>query len=175
MRKIKFIGTYKGIDAEGSLQIIPDRYGLEGLQDIEPDTQVSVEISKPRKSRTLAQNGYFWQLVKEINLAENGRCTEDDKIELYKKILVASGVKPTPMAINAELFSEIIKRLDHLRGYVITGGFWQDGIQYLQTDLYFGISRYDREEMGSIINYILEYASEVGIDPEYWKVRLLYE
>ena len=98
--------------------------------------------------------------------------TESDRLQTYRNLLYGAGLKPETVSVQKEAFDRFIHRLDHLRVYVITGGYFKDGREYITVDLYFGITQYDKEEMKELIDYTLQYASEVGLDIEYWRDKL---
>ena len=177
MKKYKFIGAEKkiGTDEFGrpvlSLRI-PD-FVAGALEDRFGNTDVvSVEMSEVRKGKSLNQNNFFWHLVGEITITESGRMTEADRIDTYRNLLYGAGLKPESVSVLKEAFETFIHRLDHLRVYVITGGYFRDGNEYITADLYFGITQYDKEEMKDLIDYTLQYAEEIGLDGNYWRDKI---
>ena len=177
MKKYKFIGTQKKIARDGygrpvlSLHI-PDYVAGELEERFGNTEDVSVEMSNLGKAKSLNQNNYFWHLVGEICLTENGQMAESDRLQTYRNLLYGAGLKPESVSVLKEAFDKFIHRLDHLRVYVITGGYFLDGMEYVTADLYFGITQYDKDEMKDLIDYTLSYAEEVGLDERYWRDKL---
>lgn len=177
MKKYKFIGSEKKIERDQygrpvlSLRI-PDFVAGELEEKFGNTEVVSVEISETRKGKSLNQNNYFWHLVGEITMTESGKMNESDRLQIYRNLLYGAGLKPESVSILKEAFNTFIHRLDHLRVYVITGGYFRDGCEYITVDLYFGISQYDKDEMKDLIDYTLQYAEEIGLDANYWRDKL---
>lgn len=177
MNKYKFIGVNKGFTRDDKgfpvLNIgMPDYIAGELEERFKEGSELSIDISEKRQEKTTNQNNYLWALIGEICQIENGNKRHDERINLYRNILVGAGIHVTAIMVEKPYFEEAISRMDHLRGYIITGGYIIDGKVHIAADLYFGITQYDKDEMKDLIDATLAYAEEVGLDQNYWKDRI---
>ena len=177
MNKYKFIGVNKGFTRDDKgfpvLNIgMPDYIAGELEERFKEGSELSIDISDKRQEKTTNQNNYLWALIGEICQIENGNKRHDERINLYRNILVGAGIHVTAIMVEKPYFEEAISRMDHLRGYIITGGYIIDGKVHIAADLYFGITQYDKDEMKDLIDATLAYAEEVGLDRNYWRDKL---
>ena len=177
MNKYKFIGVNKGFTRDDKgfpvLNIgMPDYIAGELEERFKEGSELSIDISDKRQEKTTNQNNYLWALIGEICQIENGNKRHDERINLYRNILVGAGIHVTAIMVEKPYFEEAISRMDHLRGYIITGGYIIDGKVHIAADLYFGITQYDKDEMKDLIDATLAYAEEVGLDRSYWKDKI---
>jgi hypothetical protein len=177
MNKYKFIGVNKGFTRDDKgfpvLNIgMPDYIAGELEERFKEGSELSIDISEKRQEKTTNQNNYLWALIGEICQIENGNKRHDERINLYRNILVGAGIHVTAIMVEKPYFEEAISRMDHLRGYIITGGYIIDGKVHIAADLYFGITQYDKDEMKDLIDATLAYAEEVGLDRNYWRDKL---
>ncbi len=137
------------------------------LKDIE-DGKYTVELKKYRKGRSLNQNAYFWKLVSEIAIKENGDLRDVDN--LYSNLLKMSGAKYEVMYLKEDALeslkkNEVIKHCLVVKRQVINN-------QAMVTALiFYGSSKFDTKEMSNLIDTTLKYASEIGVEhvDDYWK------
>ena len=144
---------------------IRDRvYAIETPLDIE-EGKYTLSISKYRKNRSLEQNRYLWELLTEIVKKENGgRSNEELRIDLYTKLLQGAGA----ISIYCEIEPKDIKKFQQNYRATRVIGF-NDLTRKIKAIVYIGTSKMDTKEMSDFIDYVLDYASEVGIYTEYWE------
>lgn len=144
---------------------IRDRvYAIETSLDIE-EGKYTLSISKYRKNRSLEQNRYLWELITEIVKKENGgRSTEELRIDLYTRLLQGAGA----VAIYCEVETkDVVKFQKSYRATRIIG--YNELTNKIKAIAYIGTSEMDTKEMSEFIEYVLDYASNVGIYMEYWE------
>lgn len=136
---------------------------MESLK-IEPYT---LEIKKPRNKRTLNQNALLWALVNEICIVEDGDLTNQEQV--YLTLLEMSGAKSTIITIKKEAFEDMKKLVRHIK---ILNEVDKNGVGYYVAQVFFGSSEYDTKEMAALIDTTIKYASELGIETDYYKELL---
>ena len=123
-----------------------------------------IEIKEVKSKRTIQQNRYMWLLLHEIDVAMNGRAT--DEMDAYIMCLERANAKfdyigclPEAEQALRENFRAIkfIKKID-LNG--------KEGNMY---KVFIGSSKMDVKEMNQLIDTILDVAEQLGIETSYWK------
>ena len=122
------------------------------------DSEITVEIKKARKKRSLDANAYAWVLIDKI--AEK---TGVRKTEVYRNaIKEIGGVSDAVCVVN--------KAVDRLReGWESNGVGWQTETMPSKIDgctnviLYYGSSTYDSKQMASLIDLLIQDAEQLGI------------
>ena len=130
-----------------------------------------VEVNRVRRDRTVNQNAMLWKLIGDISMAEYGKRTAETDMTIYRHILKNAGAKVEVLIIRTNALPEFFRRTgDLFRAYVIGRQFnTKDGEQMTQIYAYYGTSTMDTTEMGRVIDETLAYASEMGLDVEYWR------
>ena len=147
-------------DAKGNkLLTITTREDILPLVVELQDQDITVDLRKYRKSRSLDANAYCWVLVDKI--AEK---VGTDKISVYREAI-------RNIAGNSDIVCVQDKALDALRE-----GWEHNGIGWLtetfdsqisgctNVRLYYGSSSYDTAQMAALIREIIDTAREYGID-----------
>lgn len=127
-----------------------------------PNGDLELVIREPKKSRTLDQNAYFWELVGQM-----ARVLGADNYEVYLALLEAY---TTPMwmvipkaardRLLADPFRIVNFQEEHDNG-TVTALCWYSS-KYLDT-----------KEFSALLDGTLEEAKQVGIDPEAVKLGLM--
>ena len=139
-------------------------YAIETPLEID-EGKYTLSISKYRKSRSLEQNKYLWELITEIVKKENGgRSTEELRLKLYTKLLEKAGAVAVYCEIRPE---DIAKFQKSYRATRIVG--YNDMSKRVKAIAYIGTSQMNTKEMSDFIDHVLDYASEVGVYKEYWE------
>ena len=147
-------------DAKGNkLLTITTREDILPLVVELQDQDVTVDLRKYRKSRSLDANAYCWVLVDKI--AEK---VGTDKISVYREAI-------RNIAGNSDIVCVQDKALDALReGWEHNGLGWLTETFDSQISgctnvrLYYGSSSYDTAQMAALIREIIDTAKEYGID-----------
>ena len=166
---MKFIGKYlrKRVTPGGiELTFQVDHHQLATVDDLKPQ-EYAIEVKKPYKKRSLNQNSYLWALINEICLEEDGDISgAEDK---YIQLLQMAGAKSVILEMPREAvddFKEVfrtIKILDEYRD--------RDGIK-ATVQAFYGSSTFDTKEMAQLVDTKIRYASEIGIEIDYWESLL---
>lgn len=137
------------------------------LQSLEHEKDYSIEIKEVKSKRTLQQNKYMWALLHEIDIAMNGRPT--DEYEIYVMCLERANAKfdyigALPEAEQA--LKENFRAVKYIKPIDLNG---KQGNMY---KVFIGSSKMDTKEMNILIDTVLDVAQEVGIETDYWKGML---
>lgn len=123
------------------------------------DTEISVEIKKASKGRSLNANAFCWSLCTEIG---NALTPPETKEEIYRKAIRAVGTYwQTPIA--AFDIEKVRSRWED-RG---TGWFIDIVDDYAPgrklVHLYFGTSSYTVDEMKRVLDWLIDQAEQMQI------------
>lgn len=133
------------------------------------DDNKTYEIKERKEKRTERQNRYLWELLTLCVEKETGRKNKDDIDNLYMRMLEYTGAKVDYMLI----IEEALERLKNEVRLVIPLGKVKEGNkEFLKVKMVYGSSKLDTKEMGLLIDNLLDYASNLGIDTNYWKEML---
>lgn len=179
MKKIRLLCKYIGIGISHSgmatIELKPNYMGLRAVQDeMKPDEDYLIEISKSKKRRTLEQNAMLWGLIGEINEKVNGTKASEDSLGIYVQIIKMAGAKVETISMRKDAYEDFKQRTSEIfRGFT-TVYEWKNskGVEFVQVLCYYGTSKLNTEEMSAVIDKTLEYAANVGLDAEYWKERM---
>jgi hypothetical protein len=123
------------------------------------EADVSVDLKKFRKKRSLDANAYCWQLLDK--LADE---TQTGKTELYRRYIRDVGG-------NSETVCVVNKAADKLReGWEHNGIGWATDTFPSKLEgctnviLYYGSSTYDTAQMSRLINLIVQDCRALGIE-----------
>lgn len=139
------------------------------LKSLDRNKTYSIEIKEAKNKRSLAQNRYMWKLLHEIDVAINGRPT--DEWEVYINALERANVKFEYIACMPEA-ERAIK--EQFRAVKYSHSMEYKNRKYNVYKCFIGSSKMDTKEMGLLIDTILDMASEAGLDIVYWR-EVLYE
>ena len=126
--------------------------------------QVSIKSLNEMK-RSDKQNALMWSIVNKICKKLNGNT--NDSYELYSQILEMANVSYTDIVINHEAL-ETFKKMMHIK---VVSQKIVDGIQKDYCWVFKGISEMNVKEANELIDVVINYAGEVGIDVDenYWR------
>lgn len=166
---MKFIAKYlrKRATPNGiELTFQVDHHQLATTEDLKLQ-EYSLEVKKPYKKRSLNQNSYLWALINEICMEEDGDISgAEDK---YIQLLQMAGAKSVILEMPKDAVNDFkgvfrtIKVLDER----------QEGeIKKATVQAFYGSSTFDTKEMTQLIDTAIKYASEIGIETDYWESLL---
>lgn len=172
---MRILGDFKGVylNKRGRMIMafeLNSPNAVERAQEL-PKGICEVEVNKVRKDRTLNQNAMLWKLIGDISFMENGKRNADTEISIYRNILRKAGAKIETFSMKEDAVDEFLKRTgDIFRAYDIQHK-WQasNGKWWVLIHTYYGTSTMTTEEMGKVIDEALAYASEIGLDVDYWR------
>lgn len=141
-----------GFDMDGRAQVTLTIQG--SLADLEPlsGEELSIEIKKYKKHRSLNANAYFWQLADKIAKKLNS-----DKDTVYLLQLSKYGVF-TDLEIKRDALPILREHFRYVEEF-------DDGYEDNATvRCYYGSSGYNTQEMSDLINGTVKDAKELGIE-----------
>lgn len=114
----------------------------------------------PKKNRSLNQNAYFWKLVSEIAIKENGDLRNIDN--LYSTLLKKCGAKYEVLYMKETAY-ESLKEYGCIKNCLVVKRQVVNNQAMIKILIFYGSSTFDTKEMSNLIDTTLKYASEVGI------------
>lgn len=136
----------------------------EMLKELDPQKTYSIEIKEAKSKRSLEQNKYMWALISEIDKELNGE-RSNDEWSIYIQALERAGAKYEYIGClpeAEEMLKENFRAVKYIKRIDLNG---KDGVMY---KCFIGSSKMDKEEMGILIDTILDMAIELGIETDYW-------
>lgn len=128
--------------------------------ELEQDKEYEIEIKEWKSSRTKSQNAYMWALLHEL-----AKYWNEDDMDIYCKALQDVGAKYEDLVGTEEIEKSLRKSF---RAVKIIRPFLQNGKKFYVYRCFIGSSQFNREEMGLLIDKIVEWASECGINTDYY-------
>lgn len=122
---------------------------LEKLQG----TELSVEMKKTRKKRSMAANRYAWELINEM-----ANVLRKNKDDLYVELLKQYGQREVISVASEVSLAGFVKYFEPFgKGEV-------NGKQFTHYYVFKGSSEYDSREMAIFIDGIVDEAKDLGIE-----------
>lgn len=134
---------------------------------IDESKKYEVNIQEYRSKRSLEQNAYMWLLISEIDKKLNGE-RPSEPIDVYIQCLQRANAKYDFIYILHEAVNELKKKF---RAMEYIGNVEVNGVMLENWKIYYGSSTMNTKEMSNLIDCVLDYANEVGVDDidNYWK------
>lgn len=134
---------------------------------IDESKKYEVNIREYRSKRSLEQNSYMWLLISEIDKKLNGG-RPNEPIDVYIQCLQRANAKYDFVYVIHDAVNELKKKF---RAMEYIGKVEVNGVILENWKIYYGSSTMNTKEMSNLIDCVLDYASEVGIDDidNYWK------
>lgn len=132
--------------------------------DIEPNKEYVLELKEARNKRTLQQNKFMWVLIHRIAAHEDMNMSE---IEIYTSALEEANAKYIYLLGIKEAEEELKK---NFRAVKVVRPTIENGKEYIVYKCFVGSSKLDTKEMNKLLDIIISWASELGIetDEEYY-------
>lgn len=146
---------------------INDPKVVENLSYLQNCKKLSVELEKTYPKRTSEQNKLMWRLIKDIVYARTGRHSSNDEWKLYVHSIKKCGPKYDTILVDGELSPELLEKYRYVKkvGERIAD---EDGVVKTVYNIYYGSSDLNTKEMGQLIDYLMDLASEEGVDLDYY-------
>jgi len=136
---------------------------------LEQDKDKMFEVKEKKNNRTLKQNALLWKLMTLCVEKQTGRKNKEDVDKLYIDMLEYTGAKVDYMLI----IPEALERLkSEVRLVVPIGLVKENGKEFLKVKMVYGSSKLDTKEMGLLIDNLLDYANNLGIETMEWREML---
>ncbi len=140
----------------GQLILNVDPNQLKWLADFK-GMDLTVEFKPYKSQRSLNQNALLWSLISEIDLAENGRPSEQGEMSIYANLIKMAKVSTAQFETTREAYDEMKRRKLFRHIEVLSGG---DKMVWVG---YYGSSTFDTAEMNLLIETAKDYASKLNI------------
>lgn len=134
---------------------------------IDESKKYEVTIKEYKSKRSLEQNSYMWLLIGEIDKKLNGGRPKEP-IDVYIQCLKKANAKYDFIYIMHEAVNEFKKKF---RAMEYIGEVEVNGIMLENWKVFYGSSTMNTKEMSNLIDCVLDYAYEVGIEDieNYWE------
>ena len=126
------------------------------IPTLEKDEKLKIKISRQGSNRTVYQNNLMWGIIADIDRQENGMPTEEGRWDIYTYGIEYMGIEYEDYLIPKAALKAIKK------GFRATRVIDDLGEQ-LQVRCFVGSSRFNKKQMGELIEYFISYAYELGI------------
>ena len=132
--------------------------------DIEPNKEYVLELKEVRSKRTLQQNKFMWALIHQIADHKDMNMKE---IEIYTSALEEANDKYIYLMGIKEAEDELRK---NFRAVKVVRPTYENGKEYIVYKCFVGSSKLDTKEMNKLLDIIISWAEELGIetDEEYY-------
>ena len=122
---------------------------------------------KPLKAqRSNNQNNLLWLLIHDISVARNtDRATSEDDWEVYLEALERAQAKFEVVAIKPQaipMLQKTFRAVKELNRFITN-----KGVEMAQCKVFYGSSQMDVQEMGKLIDTVLDMAAEEGVAVNY--------
>ena len=169
---MKMLGKYvrKVTNEDGDLEItfaISNYYAKRECELLDKEKVYSLDIEERKGRKTLQQNRYFWKLCSLIAEKMN---KDTDVMEVYCNALAhASSKFDYVMALpeaedTLKKYYRVVRVVDE-REY--------NGKKMNVFQVFTGSSKFSKQEEAKIIDYVLDLASKLEINIDYWKGMML--
>ena len=123
------------------------------------DVPVDVLIKKHRSLRSLDANAYAWVLISKIAQKMDPPL---DKQEVYLLMLRRYG-QGGQVSIQTNQFESVIREFDY---HKVIGHSTANGREFTHADVLVGSSKYNTQEMATLIDGIVQEAQDLDIDTD---------
>ena len=123
--------------------------------DLKPGDEITIEVKKKRKKRSLNANAYFWQLVNKV--AQKLNCSDQD---VYRRLVKDYGVSTTLM-VRDEAKEAFIRAWTEGKD---SSGWFCEELGHGGIRAYSGTSTYNTKEMSRIIDGLVEECKDLDIE-----------
>lgn len=148
----------------GHLNLIVDNYRQANeLLNLDSEKLYRVEIKEVKSKRSIEQNALLWKLLGELE-----KHSDVGLMNWYISALQDADAKPTYLVGNEELYETIVMSFRAVevvgkRMIVDDNGKETEGVIY---KCYVGSSKFTTKEMNRLIDIVLGYCSEYGINTD---------
>lgn len=160
MKKIVAKKLRNLVNEQGNLELtleIENFYYQQAVKELEVGKYYNVEFKEPKSKRSINQNKYMWALINEI--AEH--IGEVDTYELYLQFLEIANAKIDYLIFEPSIVDKV---RPYFRGMQFVRSVDVDGDIKHEYKVYLGSSQFDTKEMNRLIDVILNYAYEIGVE-----------
>lgn len=126
--------------------------------DLDLNKEYVFEIKEVKSKRTIQQNKYMWALIHEIAHHESMNQTE---VEIYSLALEEANAKYIYLLGTKEVEDELKKNFRAVR---VVRPTVENGKEFIVYKCFVGTSKMDTKEMTKVLDIIVAWAEELGIE-----------
>ena len=166
---MRLIGDFKEVVKDGKGNVVVsftiENYSQQQLLNQLKEQKYSIEVKDYKDSRTLEQNRLLWKLISLIDETINEVASPESEMSIYISALLKAGAKYDYVCCRSELeeaLKEKFRAVQYIKPYDEEKG----------TSVYrvfYGISKFDKNEFALLIDAIKEMAYECGVEMTYWE------
>ena len=148
------------LNENGNIELtleIENYYYQQSARDLEVGKHYNVEFKEAKSKRSDQQNKYMWALIKEIA----DHVGEVDTYELYLQFLEIANAKVDYLVFDPTIVDKV---RPYFRGMQFVRKVDVDGEIKHEYKVFLGSSHFDTKEMTQLIDVILNYAYEIGVN-----------
>ena len=134
--------------------------------DLDLNKEYVFEIKEVKSKRTIQQNKYMWALIHEIAHHESMNQTE---VEIYSLALEEANAKYIYLLGTKDVEDELKKNFRAVR---VVRPTVENGKEFIVYKCFVGTSKMDTKEMTKVLDIIVAWAEELGIETneEYYSI-----
>lgn len=141
-----------------SLRISDREDALQAFDELK-DTDITVDLKKAHRRRSLSANAYCWVLIDK--LAEK---LSRPKSEVYREAIRDIGGVSVPLTVRDDAMSEFVSVWESQGlGYSVEL-VDRIGLHMIRVNAYYGSSSYDTAQMSRLIDYLVQACRDQGIE-----------
>ena len=169
---MKMIGKYarKATNEDGDLEVtfvVSNYCSKRECELLDREKTYSLDIEERKGRKTLQQNRYFWKLCSLIAQKMN---KDTDVMKIYCDALENASIKFDYIMALPEAEETLRK---YYRVVRVVEQREYNGKKMNVFQLFTGRSKFNKEEEGKIIDYVLDLAQKLEINIDYWKGMML--
>ena len=126
--------------------------------DLDLNKEYVFEIKEVKSKRTIQQNKYMWALIHEIANHESMNQTE---VEIYSLALEEANAKYIYLLGTKDVEDELKKNFRAVR---VVRPTVENGKEFIVYKCFVGTSKMDTKEMTKVLDIIVAWAEELGIE-----------
>ena len=126
--------------------------------DLDLNKEYVFEIKEVKSKRTIQQNKYMWALIHEIAHHESMNQTE---VEIYSLALEEANAKYIYLLGTKDVEDELKKNFRAVR---VVRPTVENGKEFIVYKCFVGTSKMDTKEMTKVLDIIVSWAEELGIE-----------
>jgi len=166
---MKIIGTFKEVfRTDTSLRIVFDipKHYIHSVSDLSKERLLEIDINERKAQRSLRQNALLWELINQIDLHENGRTDKDSEMNLYINLIKLAKIRIDYYQTLPDVVESLLRAYRYVE--VKESRISEKGSETVVIACYKGSSQFDSKEMSDFIETVLNYASRIGLNIEYY-------
>lgn len=126
--------------------------------DLEINKDYIFEVKELKSKRTIQQNKYMWALIHEIAHHES---IQQSEVDIYSLVLEEANAKYIYLLGTKEVEDELKKNFRAVR---VVRPTVENGKEFIVYKCFVGTSKMDTKEMTKVIDIIVAWAKELGIE-----------